>query len=205
MKYQTDLEKAQELENQGNHIQAAKILEDIGTKCMREEGEERSVAPKIIARSIARYLLAGENARAQDLAYQVLFMKEEDPFLSLQVESAISVKRNIIRAFVVSKIPTKLEKEQEIFNGIPQNRKILKMNTKVTIKNQWEYTVFGEYKPKFDLISQEYQNPQEMINFILATQTGISIIGAESASGEKIMIILAVTFNDDPVEIITIK
>ena len=94
-------------------IPSAKIYEDVGTKSLREEGIERKAAPKIIGKSIARYLLAGKTAQAQDLAYQVIFMKEEDPFLSLQIETAISSKRNVIRGFLVSKYPAKIDENNK--------------------------------------------------------------------------------------------
>ncbi|MGC9778910.1 MAG: hypothetical protein HZR80_06680 [Candidatus Heimdallarchaeota archaeon] len=202
MKYQADLDKAQKLEAEGKNVEAAKIYEEIGTKCLREEGEERKTAPKIIAKSIARYLLAEKLMNAQDLAFQVIFMKDEDPFLSLQIEAAISAKTNLVRAFFVDKLPDELTDDYEVFQRIPQNRKVLKIDNEVTIKKMWEYTVFSEYKKKYDLIEQKFPSAKEMINFILSTMTGITIIGAETASGKKIFVQIAVTFNQDSIEVI---
>lgn len=205
MKYQEEIKKAEELESQGKNIEAAKIFEEIGTKCLREDGIERQEAPRIIAKSIARYLLAGNTTKAQDLAYQVLFMKDEHPFLSLQIESAIASKANIVRAYVVNSIPKVLNDDYEIFMKIPQNRAIMKLNQEVTIKNMWELTIFGDYKPKYDLIGQNYPNPKGLVNFLLSTKTGINIIAGELSSGQKIMIILAVTNNLNPLEVVKIK
>lgn len=205
MKYQEELKKAEELESQGKNIEAAKIFEEIGTKCLREEGLERQEAPRIIAKSIARYLLAGNTTKAQDLAYQVLFMKDEHPFLSLQVESAIASKANIVRAYLVNSIPKTIDDNYEILVKIPQNRAVLKLSQEVTIKNMWELTIFGEYKPKYDLIGQTYPNPKGLINFLLSTKTGINIIAGELTSGQKLMIILAVTNNLNPIEVVKIK
>jgi hypothetical protein len=205
MKYQEELKKAEELESQGKNIEAAKMLEDIGTKCLREEGIERQEAPRIIAKSIARYLLAGNTTKAQDLAFQVLFMKDEHPFLALQVESAIASKTNIVRAYLVKSIPKTINEDYDVLTKIPQNRSVMKFNQSVTIKNMWELTIFGDYKPKYDLIGQSYPNPKGLVNFLLSTKTGINIIGAELASGQKLMILLAVTDNLNPIEVVKIK
>ncbi|MHA1221592.1 MAG: hypothetical protein ACTSQB_07650, partial [Candidatus Heimdallarchaeota archaeon] len=177
MKYQEEITKAEDLISQGKNLDAAKIYENIGTKCMREEGLEREAAPGIIAKSIARYLLAGKTSNAQDLAFQVLFMKDEHPFLSLQVETAISSKKSLVRGYLVNKIPKEINDNYEVLKEIPQNRKIMRINNEVTIKHTWELTVFGKYKKKYDLIGQTYSSPKEMINFIMATKTGINIIG----------------------------
>ncbi len=205
MKYKEQLDKAEKLEAEGKHLEAAKIYEDVGTKSLREEGIERKAAPKIIGKSIARYLLAGNIAQAQDLAYQVIFMKEEDPFLSLQIETAISTKTNIIRGFLVSKFPTKMEKNNKTLLEVPQNRKIMKIEKEITVKKLWEQTEFGQYKEKYDLIDQKYPTPKEMINFILSTKTGINIVGGETTDGQKILVLIAVTFNEDPMEVIDLK
>ncbi|NHJ46503.1 MAG: hypothetical protein FK733_01830 [Asgard group archaeon] len=205
MKYQEELKQAEELETQGKNLEAAKMFEDIGTKCLREEGAERQEAPRIIAKSIARYLLAGNNVKAQDLAYQVLFMKDEHPFLSLQIESAIASKTNIVRAYLVDKLPKTIDDDYKILKNIPQNRKVMKLNQEVTIKQMWELTIFGKYKQRFDLIGQSYPNPKGLINFLLSTKTGIHIIGAETSSGKAVLIVLAVTANLNPVEVVNIK
>ena len=205
MSIKADLEQAEKMEAEGKHLEAAKIYEKIGTKILREGGEERKEAPKIIAKSIARYILAENLAKAQDLAFQTLIIKDEDPFLSMQIESAISGKNQLVRGFIVDKIPKEIDENYEILSKIPQNRKITKINSEVTIKQLWEGTVFGNFKKKFDLIDQKYSNPKEMINFILSTKTGVSIIGAEIASGQKIIVLLATTFNKDPVEVVEIK
>lgn len=205
MKYKEQLDKAEQLEVQGKNVEAAKIYEDIGTKSLREEGEERKAAPKIIAKSIARYMLAGKIAQAQDLAFQVLFMKDEDPFLSLQIETAISSKTNVVRGFLVKKFPTKMDDNNKTLLEIPQNRKVMKIEKEIIIKKMWEQTIYGEYKEKFDLLNQKYPNPKEMINFILSTKTGINIVGGETLDGQKILVLIAVTFNDDPIEVIDLK
>jgi len=205
MKYKEQLGKAEKFEEQGNHLEAAKIYEDVGTKSLREEGVERRAAPKIIGKSIARYLLAGKTAQAQDLAYQVIFMKDEDPFLSLQIETAISSRTNIIRGFIVNKLPAKMDENNKTLLEIPQNRKIMKIEKEITITKLWEQTEFGRYKEKFDLINQKYPNPKEMINFILSTKTGINIVGGETADGQKILVLIAITFNEDPMEVIDLK
>ncbi|NHJ31969.1 MAG: hypothetical protein FK732_03815 [Asgard group archaeon] len=205
MKYQEQLDKAEQFESQGKNLEAAKIYEDIGTKSLREEGEVRKAAPKIIGKSIARYMLAGKIAQAQDLAFQVLFMKDEDPFLSLQIETAVSSKTDIIRGFIVSKIPVKMDNENKTLQGIPQNRKVMKIEKEVTIKKMWEQTIYGEYNEKFDLIDQKYPNPKEMINFIISTKTGVTVVGGETLDGQKILVLIAVTFNDDPIEVIDLK
>ena len=73
MNYQEKLEKAQNFVSEGKHLQAAKIFEEVGTKNLREGGDaEKKVAPKIIGKSIARYMLAGNITKAQDLAFQVM-------------------------------------------------------------------------------------------------------------------------------------
>lgn len=206
MKYQAELEKAQNFITEGKHLEAAKIFEEVGTKSLREGGdEEKKVAPKIIANSIARYLLAGNIAKAQDLAFQVIFMKDSDPFLSLQIETAISTKNEMIRAFIVKNIPKELTSDLDILEQIPQNNKVLKITSEVTIKKMWERTISGTIKQKFDLNDQKFPNTKDMINFILSTKTGIIIIGAETASGEKLLILIAVTFNQDPVEVVNLK
>jgi hypothetical protein len=205
MKYQEELKQAEELESQGKNIEAAKMFEDIGTKCLREEGIERQEAPRIIAKSIARYLLAGNTTKAQDLAFQVLFMKDEHPFLSLQIESAIASKTNIVRAYLVDKLPEKIDDKYDVLLKIPQNRKVMKLEQGVLIKQMWELDIFGNYKPRYDLIGQSYPNPKNMINFLLSTKTGINIIGAETNAGKKIIIVMAVTNNLNPVEIMNIK
>ncbi|HUT81346.1 MAG TPA: hypothetical protein VMZ29_09105 [Candidatus Bathyarchaeia archaeon] len=202
MKYQDELTKADEFVSQGMNLEAAKIFEDIGIKCLREDGAEREAAPGIIAKSIARYILAGKLTQAQDLAYQVIFMKEDHPFLSLQIETAISSKKNLIRGYLVNKIPTEINHEYEILKQIPQNRKVMKINNEITIKQMWELTIFDQYKKKYDLIGQKYPSTKDMVNFIIATKTGINVVGAETATGQKIMIVIATTFNDDPVEIV---
>ena len=75
MKYQAELEKAQNFVSEGKHLKAAKIFEEVGTKSLREGGDaDKKAAPKIIAKSIARYMLAGNISKAQDLAFQVIFM-----------------------------------------------------------------------------------------------------------------------------------
>ena len=206
MKYQAQLDKAQQIVTEGKHLEAAKIFEEVGTKSLREGGdEEKKAAPKIIANSIARYMLAGNVTKAQDLAFQVIFMKEKDPFLSLQIETAISTKKELIRAFIVKKIPTEITDDYDALEQIPQNNKIMKMAGEVTIKKMWERTIYGTLKQKFDLNDQKYSSTKEMINFILSTRTGITVIGAEVASGEKLLILLAVTYNDDPVEVVSSK
>ncbi len=205
MKYKEQLEIAEQLEAQGKNVEAAKIYENIGTKSLREEGEERRAAPKIIAKSIARYMLAGKITQAQDLAFQVLFMKEEDPFLSLQIETAISSKTNVVRGFLVKKFPAKMDDDNKTLLEIPQNRKVMKIEKEITIKKMWEQTIYGEYKEKFDLLNQKYLNPKEMINFILSTKTGINIVGGETLDGQKILVLIATTFNDDPIEVIDLK
>ncbi len=203
MKYQAELDKAQNFVSEGKHLKAAKIFEEIGTKSLREGGDaEKKAAPKIIAKSIARYMLAGNISKAQDLAFQVIFMKESDPFLSLQIEAAISTKKELIRAFIVKKIPKEITEEYEALTQIPQNRKVLKITSEVTIKNMWEWTNFGTIEKKYDLIDQKYSSPKEMFNFILATKTGVNLVGAEAVSGEKLLVLFAVTFNQDPVEVI---
>ena len=78
-------------------------------------------------------------------------------------------------------------------------KKVMKIASEVTIKKMWERTISGTIKQKFDLNEQKFPNPKEMINFILSTKTGIIIIAAETASGEKLLILIAVTFNQDPV------
>ncbi|MCE7744422.1 MAG: hypothetical protein GPJ52_04735 [Candidatus Heimdallarchaeota archaeon] len=205
MKYKEQLDKAEQLEAQGKNVEAAKIYENIGTKSLREEGEERKAAPKIIAKSIARYILAGKITQAQDLAFQVLFMKDEDPFLSLQIETAISSKTNVVRGFLIKKFPTKMDDNNKTLLEIPQNRKVMKIEKEVTIKKMWEQTIYGEYKEKFDLLDQKYPNPKEMINFILSTKTGINIVGGETLDGQKILVLIAATYNDDPIEVIDLK
>ncbi len=203
MNYQEELEKAQNFVSEGKHLQAAKIFEEVGTKSLRDGGDAaKKAAPKIIGKSIARYMLAGDITKAQDLAFQVIFMKDNDPFLSLQIESAISTKKELIRAFIVNKIPKELTENYEALTQIPQNRKVLKISSEVTVKNVWEWANLGIIKKKYDLIDQKYSSPKEMINFILSTKTGVTVVGAEAASGEKILVILAVTFNQDPVEVI---
>jgi hypothetical protein len=205
MKYKEQLDKAEKLEAEGKNVEAAKIYEDVGTKSLREEGVERKAAPKIMGKSIARYLLAGNITKAQDLAFQVLFMKDEDPFLSLQIESAISSKTNIIRGFIVSKIPANMDDKNKTLLEIPQNRKVMKIDKEITVKKIWEQTTYGEYKEKFDLVDQKYPNPREMINFILSTKTGITIVGGETTDGQKILVLIAVTFNEDPLEVINLN
>ena len=205
MSIKADLEQAEKMEREENHLEAAKIYEKIGTKILREGGDERKEAPKIIAKSIARYILANNLIKAQDLAFQVLMIKDEDPFLSMQIESAISGKNQLVRGFIVDKIPKEIDDNFEILTKIPQNRKILKINNEVTIKQLWEGTVFGDFKKKYDLLEQKYSNPKEMINFILSTKTGVNIIGAETASGQKFIVLIAITFNKDPVEVVEIK
>lgn len=205
MKYKEQLEKAEQFEAQGKNVEAAKIYEDIGTKSLREEGDERRAAPKIIAKSIARYMLAGKITQAQDLAFQVLFMKEEDPFLSLQIETAISSKTNVVRGFLVKKFPAKMDDDNKTLQEIPQNRKVMKIEKEITIMKMWEQTIYGEYKEKFDLLNQKYPNPKEMINFILSTKTGINIVGGETLDGLKILVLIAATFNDDLIEVIDLK
>lgn len=205
MKYQEKLNEAEQLETQGKNFEAAKIFEEIGTKCLRESGKERREAPKIIARSIARYLLANNQAKAKDLAYQVMFMKDEHPFLSLQIESAISSKTHIIRAYEVSKLPTKIDSSYSVLNDIPRNRKVLKYESEVTIKNLWELNPFGQYVKKYDLVDQKYSNPQDLVNYILATKTGIWIIAAEDTSNKQFVIVISVTFNKNPVEVVHLK
>ncbi|MBN1329279.1 MAG: hypothetical protein JXA54_07375 [Candidatus Heimdallarchaeota archaeon] len=202
MKYQEELTKADEFISQGKNYEAAKIFEDIGIKCLREGDSEREAAPGIIAKSIARYMLAGKLDQAQDLAYQVVFMKDEHPFLSLQIESAISSKNNLVRGYLVNKIPSELSHDYEVLKQIPQNRKVMKINNEITIKQMWELTIFDHYQKKYDLIGQKYPSPKDMINFLMSTKTGINIIGAETTLGQKVMIVIATTFNDDPVEII---
>ena len=204
MKYDLELKNARELEEAGKNIEAAKLYEDIGGKCLREVGEERKAAPKLIGKSIARYLLAGRLTKAQDLAYQVLFMKDEDPFLSLQVETAISSKEYIVRAYLVNEIPQELDLSNEIFNQIPQNRKLMKLSYEITIKHFWEMNIVSQLKKKFELIDQKFLNLKEMVNFILSTKTGISIIGAEMANKQKLLVVIAVTFNKNPVEVISL-
>lgn len=206
MKYQAELDKAQNFVSEGKHLEAAKIFEEVGTKSLREGGDaEKKAAPKIIAKSIARYMLAGNVSKAQDLAFQVIFMKESDPFLSLQIETAISTKKELIRAFIVNKFPKEITADYEILTQIPQNRKVMQISNEVAIKNMWEWTNFGTIKKKYDLIDQKYSNPKEMINFILSTKTGVTLVGAETTSGEKLVVLLAVTFNQDPVEVVEPK
>ncbi|MFW9922312.1 MAG: hypothetical protein ACFFDW_03380 [Candidatus Thorarchaeota archaeon] len=203
MDYQNQLLDAQKFENEGKNIEAAKIYEDVGTKLLREGSEEeKREASKIIAKSIARYLLSDNTAKAQDLAYQVLFLKDSDPFLSLQIESAISPKNQLIRGYIVKSIPKELDENHEIFAKVPQNRKIMRISNEVTIKSLWEGTIFGPYVKKYDLVDQKFPNPKNMINFILSTKTGISIVGAETSSSEKMIILIADTFNKDPVEVL---
>ncbi len=206
MKYQDELKKAEELVTQGKNLEAAKIYEDIGTKSLREGGtEEKAAAPKIMAKSIARYLLAGNSIKAKDLAYQVLFMKDEDPFLSLQIETAISSKKYLMRLFYLDKIPKKITSDLDVLNGIPENNKVLKINSEVTIKNMWESTIFGDFENKYDLLDQKYPNPTELINYIQATRTGVTILAVEALTGEKFLAVLASTFNEDPLEVIEPK
>ncbi len=202
MKYQEQLDKADELVSQGKNFEAAKIYEDIGIKCLREDSAEREAAPAIIAKSIARYMLSEKITQAQDLAYQVIFMKDEHPFLSLQIETAISTKTNMIRGYIVNKIPTELTHDYEVLKQIPQNRKVMKINSELTIKQMWELTIFDQFQKRFDLIGQKYPSAKDMVNFIMATKTGINIVGADTASGQKVMIVIANTFNDDPVEVV---
>jgi len=202
MKYEAELKKAEEFESQGNHLQAAKIFEEIGRKCMREGEGEREAAPKIIAKSIAHYLLAEEKERARDLAFQAIFMKEEHPLLSIQVEAAIAAKKEIVRLFEVSKIPKKIDINNETLQGIPENRKLIKDGSEVTIKKFWEGTLFGSFEEKYDLLEQKYPNIKELINFILTTKTGMNVIGIETAGGKKIMLLVAVTYNENPLEVI---
>ncbi|MHA1441461.1 MAG: hypothetical protein ACTSPK_06270 [Candidatus Heimdallarchaeota archaeon] len=200
MKYQDELKKAEELVTQGKNLEAAKIYEDIGTKSLREGGtEEKAAAPKIIAKSIARYLLAGNSVKAKDLAYQVLFMKDEDPFLSLQIETAISSKKYLMRLFYLNKIPKKITSDLDVLNGIPENNKVLKINSEVTIKNMWESTIFGDFENKYDLLDQK------LINYIQATRTGVTVLAVEALTGEKFLAVLASTFNEDPLEVIEPK
>ena len=205
MKYQEEIKKAEELESQGKDLEAAKIFEDIGTKCLREKGIERKEAPRIIGKSIARYLLANNKAKARDLAFQVIFMKEEHPFLSLQIETAISSKTNVTRAFEVTKLPKDIDESYTLLNGIPQNRKVMRNDSEVTIKSLWELTTFGVYEKKHDLIGQKYPQPNDLVNFILSTRTGVTIVGAEDITGKKFMIVVAVTFNDNPVQVVNLK
>ncbi|MCK5159339.1 MAG: hypothetical protein KAR08_09295, partial [Candidatus Heimdallarchaeota archaeon] len=84
-------------------------------------------------------------------------------------------------------------------------RKVMKIEKEITIKKMWEQTIYGEYNEKFDLLNQKYPNPKEMINFILSTKTGINIVGGETSDGQKILVLIAVTFNDDPIEVIDLK
>ncbi|MBD3191604.1 MAG: hypothetical protein GF308_13230 [Candidatus Heimdallarchaeota archaeon] len=206
MKYQEELDKADELAHEGNHLEAAKLYEQIGTQILREgntDSEERRAAPKIIAKSIGRYLIAEKSDQGKNLAYQVLFMKEEDPFLSLVIESAISPKKQLVRMFYIDDFPDELtEKHLAILAGIPQNRKILKIDKKITIKNLWEYTIFGEIEKKYDLIGQQFPTPKEMVNSILSIKRGIQILLAEIEGGERILAQIALTLNDLPIEII---
>ncbi|MHA1630127.1 MAG: hypothetical protein ACTSXO_10585 [Candidatus Heimdallarchaeota archaeon] len=202
MKYDSELKKAEEFENQGKHLQAAKIFEEIGRKCMRESGIERSEAPRIIAKSIAHYLLAEKKEHARDLAFQAVFMKEEHPLLSIQIEAAIASKKKIVRIFETSSIPKKITEDDPLFRKIPENRKMLKETTEITIKRFWEGTLSGKFEEKYDLLEQKHANIQELINFILATKTGVNVIGAEMANGKKVLVLTAVTFNENPVEII---
>jgi hypothetical protein len=206
MKYQDELKQAEELVTQGKNLEAAKIYEDIGTKSLREGGtEEKAAAPKIIAKSIARYLLAGNSVKAKDLAYQVIFMKDEDPFLSLQIETAISSKKYLMRLFYLDKIPKQLTSDLDVLNSIPENNKILKINSEVTIKDMWESTLFGDFEKKFDLIDQKYANTTELVNYIQSTRTGVTVLAAEALSGEKFLAVIAATFNEDPLEVIEPK
>jgi len=206
MKYQDELKQAEELVTQGKNLEAAKIYEDIGTKSLREGGtEEKAAAPKIIAKSIARYLLAGNSVKAKDLAYQVIFMKDEDPFLSLQIETAISSKKYLMRLFYLDKIPKQLTCDLDVLNSIPENNKILKINSEVTIKDMWESTLFGDFEKKFDLIDQKYANTTELVNYIQSTRTGVTVLAAEALSGEKFLAVIAATFNEDPLEVIEPK
>lgn len=206
MTYKTELDKAMTLEREGKSIEAAKLFEEVGTKMLREgTDEEKKQAAKIIGKSIARYLLADKTTKAQDLAFQVLFMKDSDPFLSLQVESAITAKKQLVRGFIVDKIPEELSEDNEVLNGIPQTRKITKINSEVTIKELWEGSIFGPFIRKYDLVNQTYTNPKEMINFILSTKTGVLVVGAEATNGKKMLVLIAVTFNKDPVEVLEPK
>jgi hypothetical protein len=206
MIYQEELDRAEQLVAEGKNVEAAKLYEDIGTKCLREGGEEeRKEAPKIFGKSIARYLISGEKTKAQDLAFQVQNMKNEDPFLSIQIETAISTKKSLIRSFFIESIPEEMTEEFQKLHTIPQNRKIMKIKNGVTIKKMWEWTVFGEMKPKFDLLEQQFESPEKMINYLMATNTGVIIVAAELENGQKILVETAVTFNEDPVEIIEPK
>ncbi|MHA1504200.1 MAG: hypothetical protein ACTSPT_03305 [Candidatus Heimdallarchaeota archaeon] len=175
MKYQDELKKAEELVTQGKNLEAAKIYEDIGTKSLREGGN------------------------------QVLFMKDEDPFLSLQIETAISSKKYLMRLFYLNKIPKKITSDLDVLNGIPENNKVLKINSEVTIKNMWESTIFGDFESKYDLLDQKYPNPTELINYIQATRTGVTVLAVEALTGEKFLAVLASTFNEDPLEVIEPK
>ena len=206
MSYKAELEIAQQLVSEGKNLEAAKKFEDIGTKLLREGSEqEKKEAPKIIAKSIARYMLADNLIKAQDLAFQVIFMKDEDPFLSLQVESAISAKNQLVRAYIIDKFPNEITADYDVLNGIPQNRKVMSLNKETTVKHLWEGTVYGKYKQRFDIIGQTFTNPKELINYLQSTKTGIWVAGAEIASGQKIIVLVAVTFNKDPVEVIEPK
>ncbi|MHA1155815.1 MAG: hypothetical protein ACTSQK_06860, partial [Candidatus Heimdallarchaeota archaeon] len=106
------------------------------------------------------------------------------------------------RAFIVNKIPKEITENYEALTQIPQNRKVLKISSEVTVKSVWEWANLGIIKKKYDLIDQKYSSPKEMINFILSTKTGVTVVAAEAASGEKILVIFAVTFNQDPVEVV---
>lgn len=206
MNYQEELDKADKLAQEGQHLEAAQLYEQIGTQILREgdvDSEERCAAPKIIAKSIGRYLIAEKSEKGKNLAYQVLFMKEEDPFLSLVIESAISPKKQLVRTFYINELPEELDDEYlVILAGIPQNRKILKIDKKITIKNLWEYTIFGAIEKKYDLIGQEFTNPKEMVNVLLSIKRGVHIIAAETEGGEKILAQIALTLNDLPVEVV---
>ena len=102
-------------------------------------------------------------------------------------------------------ITPELVEEKKSFNFVKCRICHRNANPEITIKKMWEQTAYGQYKEKFDLINQKYPNPKEMINFILSTKTGITIVGGEVADGQKLLVLIAVTFNDDPLEVIDLK
>ncbi|MEA2071871.1 MAG: hypothetical protein U9O98_11355 [Asgard group archaeon] len=205
MSIQKQLHEAKELASAGQHLQAAKLFENVATKMLRTGNEEKqNSSANIFAKSIAHYLLAEKENEARNLAFQVQFMKESDPFLALQVESAICPTHQLVRTFYIDSFPDSSRDISEFQKDIPNNHKIMQIQESIIIKFHWQKNIFGLWERKYSLHNQEFDSPKKFINYALSTQRGIHLFAVETASGEKILIQIAVTFNKNPVDILQI-
>jgi hypothetical protein len=203
LSYQEQLDKAQELVEKGEHSKAAKMYEDIGTKQLREGGDEQQAkAAKVLGKSIAHYLLAENEFEAKTLAFQVLYLKEKDPFLALQIESAISPNKTLARAFYCSEFLDNITEKQQLLNSIPESKEIFSLEQTVTIKKMWKKNIHDEYIAQYDLLEQSYETVKEMVNYIFSIKTGVIVLGGQLKNGKKVLIQLVKTYNTNPVEVI---